>query len=217
MPALDDLSVVASPTHPDRRQPPVWWIVFVAPLAGAALGVVARCWMRLITDDPEFSWSGTIFIVLAFTIAGAGHGVAWATRRAGLPRRWTTTARVTAGVLTLPIFTGAGAMMLPTVFGASVAGARSDWPRAFRLVAALAAIPVPIVIAADLVDNGITPGVLVGVVLMVATYTLIVRSSYAIVAPIGDGWRLPRLARVLALVAAAMVVLFVAFSVVGLG
>jgi hypothetical protein len=108
-------------------------------------------------------------------------------------------------------------MMLPTVFGASVAGARTDWPRAARLVAALVAIPVPIIIAADLVDNGITPGVLVGVVLMVATYTVIVRSSYAIVAPIGDGWRLPRIARVLTSVAAAMVVLFVAFSAVGLG
>jgi hypothetical protein len=217
MPALDDLSVINSRTRPDRRQRSGWWIVFVAPFAGAALGVVARCWMRLITDDPEFSWSGTIFIVLAFTIAGAGHGVAWAARRAGVRRRWSTTARVAAGVLTLPIFTAAGAMMLPTVFGASVAGARTDWPRAARLVAALVAIPVPIIIAADLVDNGITPGVLLGVVLMVATYTVIVRSSYAIVAPIGDGWRLPRIARVLTSVAAAMVVLFVACSAVGLG
>ncbi len=173
--------------------------------------------MRLITEDPEFSWSGTIFIVLAFTIAGAGHGVAWAVRRAGVRRRWSTTARVAAAVLTLPIFTGAGAMMLPTVFGASVAGARTDWPRAARLVAALVAIPVPIIIAADLVDNGITPGVLLGVVLMVATYAVVVRSSYAIAAPIADGWRLPRIVRVLTVVAAAIALLLVVFSAVGLG
>ena len=188
-----------------------------APFAGAALGVVARCWMRLITDDPEFSWGGTIFIVLAFTVAGTAHGVAWAVRRAGVRRRWSTTARVVAGLLTLPIFTGAGAMMLPTVFGATVASARTDWPRTARLVAALIAIPVPIIIATDLVDNGITPAVLLGAVLMGATYIVVIRSSYAIVAPIADGWRLPRFVRVLTLVAVAMVVLFAVLSAVGLG
>jgi hypothetical protein len=173
--------------------------------------------MRLIADDPDFSWSGTIFIVVAFTIAGAGHGVAWAVRRAGVRRRWSTTARVAAGALTLPIFAGAGAMMLPTVFGASVAGARTDWPRAARLAAALVAIPVPVIIGTDLVENGITPGVVLGVVLMVATYAAVVRSSYAIVAPIADGWRLPRFVRVLMVVAVAMVVVFTVFSAVGLG
>jgi hypothetical protein len=173
--------------------------------------------MRLITDDPEFSWSGTIFIVLAFTVAGAGHGVAWAVRRAGVRRRWSTTARVAAGVLTLPIFAGAGGMMLPTVFGASVAGARTDWPRAARVAAALVAIPVPVIIGADLVDNGITPGVLLGALLMVATYGVVVRSSYAIVAPITDGWRLPRIVRVVTVVAVAMFVLFTVISAVGLG
>lgn len=214
---LDALSMTESRTRPAKRHRPGWWIVVCAPLVGAALGVVARCWMRLITEDPEFSWSGTIFIVLAFTIAGAGQGVAWAVRRAGVGRRWSTTARVAAGILTLPIFTGAGAMMLPTVFGASLAGARNDWPRAARLAAALVAIPVPIIIAADLVDNGITPGVLLGVVLMVVTYAVVVRSSYAITAPIADGWRTPRTLRVLTVVAGAIALLFVAFSAVGLG
>jgi hypothetical protein len=216
MSALHALSIDSRPS-PAQRHRSGWWIVVVAPFAGAALGVVARCWMRLITEDPEFTWSGTIFIVLAFTIAGAGHGVAWAVRRAGGRRRWSTTARVAAGVLTLPIFAGAGAMMLPTVFGASLAGARDDWPRAARAVATLVAIPVPVIIAADLVDNGITPGVLLGVVLMVATYAVVVRSSYAITAPIADGWRLPRALRVLIVVAAAIAVLFIVVSAVGVG
>jgi hypothetical protein len=217
MPALDDLPLIESQIRPTRQRRSGWWIVLAAPFAGATLGVVARCWMRLITDDPEFSWNGTIFIILAFAIAGAGHGVAWAARRAGVRRRWSTTARVAAGVLTLPIFAGAGAMMLPTVFGASVAGARTDWPRAARLAAAFVAIPVPIIIGTDLVENGITPGVLLGVVLMAATYAVVVRSSYAIVAPIADGWRLPRIVRVLAAGTVALVVLFTAFSAVGLG
>jgi hypothetical protein len=103
------------------------------------------------------------------------------------------------------------------VFGASVAGARTDWPRAARLAAALVAIPVPIIIGADLVDNGITPSVLLGVVLMVATYAVVVRSSYSIVAPIADGWRLPRIVRVFTVIAVAMVVLFTVLSAVGLG
>ena len=90
-------------------------------LAGVALGAIARGWMRLITDDPEFSWSGTIFIVAAFGITGLGHGIAWAARRAGLRRRWSTVARIVGAMLTLPLFVGAGAIMLPTVVGAAMA------------------------------------------------------------------------------------------------
>ena len=39
-------------------------------IGGCALGVFARLWMRLIAEDPDFTWNGTIFIVLAFTIFG---------------------------------------------------------------------------------------------------------------------------------------------------
>ncbi len=84
-------------------------------------------------------------------------------------------------------------------------------------MAALVALPIPIIIAADLVDHGITLGVLLGVVLMVATYAVVVRSSFAITAPIADGWRMPRALRVLGLVAAAIAVLFIVFSAVGVG
>ncbi len=217
MPALDDLSVIEPGTRPVGGRASAWWIVLVAPIAGAALGVVARCWMRLISDDPEFSWGGTIFIVLAFTVAGAGHGVAWAARRARVQRRWSTAARVLAAVLTMPIFAGAGAMMLPTVFGATVASARTDWPRAVRVVFAVLAIPVPIIIGADLVGNGLTVGVLLGVVLMVATYTVIVRSLNAVAAPIDDGWRMRRPVKILVLVSTALLVLFAAGTSVGLG
>jgi hypothetical protein len=106
--------------------------------------------------------------------------------------------------------------MLPTVLGASVAGARTDWHPAARIAGASVAIPIPILIGADLIGNGITPGVLLGVALMAATYAVVIRSSYAIAAPIADGWRLPRLVRVLAVGAVAMAVLVVALSAVGL-
>jgi len=38
---------------------------------GAALGVTARAWMRFIADHPEFTWTGTMFIVIGFTVFGS--------------------------------------------------------------------------------------------------------------------------------------------------
>ena len=76
---------------------------------GAALGIAARAWMRLIADDPEFTWDGTIFIVMAFTIFGFTQSIVAAARRR-TRRRWTlTVARVIGTVGLLPLFVGAGA------------------------------------------------------------------------------------------------------------
>ena len=216
MSTLSDRSLVQLDSPRTARHLSSWQIVLIGPFAGAALGVVARWWMRLISDDPEFSWSGTIFIVLAFTVMGAAHGLAWASRRAGARRRWTTVARIVAAVLTLPIFTGAGAIMLPTVFGASVARSRTDWPRVVRVLFVALAIPMPLVIGAELVGNGVTPRSVFGAVLMVATYSVIVRSMDAIVAPIDDGWRLRRSVKVFTAVATALLVLLAASSAVGI-
>jgi hypothetical protein len=192
-----------------------WQIALIAPFVGATVGAVARWWMRLITDDPEFSWSGTTFIVLAFTIAGTGHGLAWAARRAHVRRRWTTPARIVAAVLTLPMFTGAGVIMLPTVLGASLARDRTDWPRAIRMATAVIALPAIIIVAVDLARGGVTPGRLLGTLLLVATYTVVVRSLSAIVAPIDDGWRMRRSVRILIVVAVGLLVVFALTSVVG--
>jgi hypothetical protein len=206
--SLTEASVAARPT--------ALQILVAAPIAGAALGVLARGWMRLLADDPEFTVNGTVFIVLAFTIAGAGHGAAWGARRAGMRRRWTTPARVLAAVLTLPIFTGAGAMMLPTVVGASLATARTDWHRYVRVLAALVAIPVPVMLAVDLVDDGVTPGNVLGFVLLGGTYTVIIRSCHAVVSPIDDGWRIPRFARIWVVIALILFVFLVASFAMGI-
>lgn len=215
MSTVDDLTLTGNPASTTGR-PSVRTILLIAPVAAAALGVVARGWMRLITEDPEFSWNGTIFIVMAFTMAGAGHGLAWAARRAGVRRRCSTPARVIAALATLPIFTGAGALMLPTVVGATLAGARSDWPRFVRVLSAALAVPVPVVIALDLVESGLTPLTLLGCVLLAATYAVIVRSLYAVVAPIDDGWRLPRSVRIVTVVATGLLVLLVGTFALGL-
>jgi len=55
---------------------------------GAAWGVLARVWMRLISTDPEFSWSGTLIIVSLAALLGAGVGLVDAALRAGRSRWW---------------------------------------------------------------------------------------------------------------------------------
>ena len=192
------------------------WPIVVAPVAGAALGAVARGWMRLITDDPEFSWSGTIFIVMAFTILGAGHGLAWAVRVPMARRRWSTPARIAGAVLTMPIFVGAGGLMLPTVFGASLASWRRDWPRPVRAGLWLLAAAPPALIATDVVRGGVTSARVFGLALLALTYAAVVRSAAAVVAPVDDGWRMRRAVRVVLAVATALLALQVAVFAVGI-
>lgn len=177
----------------------VGWVVACA-VAGTALGAVARGWMRLLSDDPEFSRSGTIAIVAVFTVAGAGHGLAARARRARR-RRWSTLGRVVGGVLTLGLFVAAGGVMLPTVAGGSLAVWRRDWPRWTRALPAAVALPVPVSIAWHAADGGLSGRRLLGLVLFAATYAVIIRAVEPMVAPLGDGWRLARWARVAAVVA----------------
>lgn len=106
---------------------------------GAVVGVAARAWMRLVSSDPEFSWSGTVFIVGLFAFAGLVQGLAFAVRR----RRWTwwhqLPARVVAAFGALLLGTGAGIVMLPAIVGGSLAVARTGWSRRARAVAACVA------------------------------------------------------------------------------
>jgi hypothetical protein len=101
-----------------------WRVILVCLLAGALWGVVARVWMRIISSHPEFSWSGTLFIVMVFAVSGLLWGASEVARRGGGGR-----ARVAAmlGVLSvLPIGFDQGVVMLPAiVFGAfSLPGTR---------------------------------------------------------------------------------------------
>ena len=191
------------------------WLVPFGLFAGATLGSVARGWMRLITDDPEFSWSGTIFIVAAFAIAGLGHGIAWAARRADRRRRWSTVARVVGAVLTLPLFGGAGAIMLPTVVGAALARWRPDWRRSARAAVIVVATPTPVVLVVGVWRDGMDARRALGLLLFGATYLLIVASMRSIVAPLGDGWRMRRAVRIVLVVAGVLALLGLAMATVG--
>ncbi len=191
------------------------WLVPIGVLIGATTGVVARGWMRLITDDPEFSWTGTIFIVTAFTIVGVGHGIAWAARATTVRRRWSTVARVAGAVLTLPLFTGAGALMLPTVAAGSMARWRNDWVWPARALLAVIAAAAPVAVVVGVVEHEVTTRRLLGLLLFALTYASIIVSMRSIVAPVDDGWRMPRPARIAIVVADLLALLLITVTAVG--
>jgi hypothetical protein len=56
--------------------------------AGAAWGVAARAWMRLVSTSPEFSWSGTLMIVGFSALLGLLVGLSWRARHSTGWRRW---------------------------------------------------------------------------------------------------------------------------------
>lgn len=104
--------------------------LLLATLCGTAWGVAARVWMRLVSADPEFTWSGTLFIVLVGTVAGLGTGVVLA--RNGRSRA--------VGILAfLPFAAGQGLIMLPTLgLGAVAVAQRHRRPRLAAVLAVLA-------------------------------------------------------------------------------
>lgn len=101
-------------------------------LGGALWGVVMRAWMRFITTSPEFSWSGTLFIVGGTTIVGTLLAVARVRRIRGGKGWWRLNG------LSLGLLGAGGAVMWPgVVLGAAALGWRAD--RRVRTLLALAA------------------------------------------------------------------------------
>jgi hypothetical protein len=181
-----------------------FWAVPAGMIGGIVLGIVARLWMRWISSDPEFSWAGTLFIIGAFAVAGLWQAAAWAARRAGW-RRWVTTVVRTAAVIfTLPIFTGAGSIMLPTAVAASLAAWRTDWPRALRVLLAVLAAPAALFVVSQIVaEFGWSPATLGRIALFAGIYVIVVTALQPSVAPLADGWRVPRVVRIGAVVVPA--------------
>lgn len=181
-------------------------------VGGFALGILARAWMRLISEEPEFTWAGTIFIVIGFTIFGLAQSVAALARRRGR-RRWSLTVARGFGVAgMLPLFVAAGAVMLPTVVGGGLALARTDWGTAPRSICvAVAAAPV-LFVGSDLVDAfGWSLHSLAGFVGMLGVYATIIWATRCTFAPRADGRRLPGWLRI-AVAPAAGLLLAVALA-----
>lgn len=185
-----------------------WWTVSLALLlglvAGAALGVLARLWMRLVAEDPDFSWAGTLAVVVAFALFGSGQALSVTARRCQFRRQGSTVARVTAAVLSLLIFGGAGSIMLPTVLAGALALWRTDWSPVVRSLLTLVALPIPVFVAAGIVGPfGWGVRGLGGVAGFVALYAVVIRALGPTVAPLPDGWHMRAPART-ALIAAAV-------------
>ena len=152
-----------------------WWTVplgfALGLLVGAVVGALARLWMRLITEDPEFSWAGTLAIVIAFALFGGGQALSWTARRSGFRRPGSTAARIGAAVLSLLIFGGAGSIMLPTVLAGALAVWRTDWNRVARALAGLVALPTAVLVVADIVGPfGLSVRSITGVAGFLALY-----------------------------------------------
>jgi len=119
---------------------------------GAGLGVlwgaVLRAWMRYISTNPEFSWSGTLFILGASAIAGSVLGLARHRRSVGGVGWWRLS------VASLLLLGAGGAVMWPTVvLGAIAIGRRR--PRWVVTVLTLGAVAAQIPVMQDAVlENG---------------------------------------------------------------
>ena len=165
-------------------------VVAIGVFGGFALGVVARAWMRLISEDPAFTWSGTLFIVLGFTVFGFTQSIAAAARRRATRRSTLTVLRVIGIAGMLPLFVAAGAVMFPTVIGGGLALARVEWRKITRTVCVVVALAPVVFVGNDLVDSfGWSLHTLAGFVAMVAVYSTIIMATRYTFARQDDGWR----------------------------
>jgi hypothetical protein len=178
-------------------------------LGGFALGVVARAWMRLISEDPDFTWSGTIFIVGGFTFFGLTQSIVAVARRR-TTRWWRLTGVRTIGAVgMLPLFVAAGALMFPTVAGCGLASARSEWPKAIRGLCLVVATGPVLFVGTDLIGSfGWSLHALAGFVTMLAVYaTIIWATRFNFAAQHADSPAPPRAKTTISLVAVLFVLI----------
>ncbi|MDR7253905.1 hypothetical protein J2X46_002895 [Nocardioides sp. BE266] len=112
-------------------------------LLGLVVAVLARLWMRLISDDPEFTWGGTIAILVVFTIFGACTGLVGAALSRGRSGWW----RV-AAIPGLGAFLAQGIVVLPlALLSAALFAPRG--PAWLRWGLAVAGVALTVAIADD--------------------------------------------------------------------
>lgn len=178
---------------------------------GVGLGVVLRIWMRLISDDPEFSWGGTIAIVTVFTLLGTNAGLVAYGRARGW-RAGLVVARVVGCVLGLGCFMAAGMVMFPAIIPGALAAGRRDWSRWVRGLLAGVCVAGTFAIALLLVEVPV-PRRLLALPLFVAASAVEVRLFAELLAP--SVVRLPRPVRWAAWAAPALALGLVVMSAVG--
>jgi hypothetical protein len=117
---------------------------------GAAWGVAARIWMRLISTDPEFSWSGTLAIIAFSAVLGCGVGVVHAARRSGRRAWW-----MLAIVPGLVLFLSPGMLLAPAfLLGGPAFGVRGRLLRLVSLVVLVATVGLALFLVLAVPDPG---------------------------------------------------------------
>lgn len=158
--------------------------VFAALIQGFVLGVVARAWMRWISTEPDFTWSGSIFIVVAFTIFMVNQSLVRLLRQRFKSRRSVLLIRIGGVIFSLPIFGGAGGMMFPAVALASVAAWHTALGKRTRGVLLLLALIIPVIISNDIVsDFGWSFATIGRILLFVAIYSVVVFATKPTISP----------------------------------
>jgi len=194
-----------------------WPLVLLGGLVGGlAWGVVARVWMRFISTNPEFTWNGTLFIVIGFGIAGLAQSGAYLARRAGLSRPRLTVVRVITFAGLLPLGVAAGGQVFPTVVLAPLALTHTAWPRWTRLVVGVLALVPLATVGSSLFDDLSPPRATVGFLWFLGIYAVIVWAAGFTLAPQPDGWRAPIAVRAVGVAVLALGVVLAAFLAGGL-
>ena len=122
-------------------------------LLGVTWGVAARVWMRLITTAPEFSWSGTLIIIVGASIAGLALGVIHAARRRGASQWW----RLLGLLVVLFLSQAQGPLLLPAVLLGGWGLRRGALGRVVAGVGILSAPVLPLLLSWELVDTHLMP------------------------------------------------------------
>lgn len=136
------------------RRPALWsrHPIISGAVGGLLWGILMRLWMRFISTDPEFTWSGTGFILAASLLAGLGLGTAYALGRRGHRGWW----RLFAAPLIL-LGAGAGSIMLPGTIIGGLAFGRRSWPTLVRVILATLAIGGTIALVGLTGEDGFGP------------------------------------------------------------
>jgi hypothetical protein len=193
---------------PVLRRMPGSVVLLGGLMGGLAWGINARLWMRFISTDPEFTWSGTLFIVIGFGIAGLAQSGAYLGRRANLPRPAMTVLRVVAVIGLLPLGGAAGASMFPTIILATLALTHQSWPRWLRRIVGAVALLPALSNALTFFDELSVLRAVAGVLWFLAIYAGIIWAARSSLGPQLDGWRPPTAARVLGVVTLAALITF---------
>jgi uncharacterized membrane protein YhaH (DUF805 family) len=102
---------------------------------GVLTGVEARGFMRLLSEEPEFTWSGTAVVVGAFAVAGAALALTHDLKQRHRSTWWKLLA-LPAVVLGL----GQGVVLLPGILAVSLVLSRRRWIRIVGLLILVAYI-----------------------------------------------------------------------------